>query len=156
MRFSILFIAFTLLFVGCRKINNKPRVDGNANCYENSILVNNYEAQYTDKGEFLQIIFAELFSFKLPRKTHYYANKSFGFLAIPKKIGKYYIKKDNFLMHRDSIKEPASYLHTYQQDGEMVCERYHINDDDVDYSFIEITNEKDNFKEVWGKFEVSY
>lgn len=128
-------------------------IDG-MNWEADTILINNISEK---KFSFYACIFNPNFrGAEFPRYE-----EDFTMYLIEKKIGKSYLKGAPWTSILDSVRSHTdrvpSYCHfsTTQEDGEFICERIQVDNNDSLNNWIEITKQEDNYKKIWGKFQMT-
>jgi hypothetical protein len=136
-------VVSTILFSCCKKKENTPYKG------EVSFLMNgkNYSGTLTAGGN------DSTFSFSLFNEKNNINQDNFTFDFVRKNSMKQRIDKRVVFNFVPNFAE-CSYG-TSQDDGDVVCELFNTSKVDSTTNFIQITKQENNYKEVWGDFNVT-
>ena len=138
----LIFISL-ILFACCKKKENSPYLG------EVTFLMNgvNYAGTLTVSSN------DSTFTFSLYNKINGINHDNFGFGFVRKTLLKQSAKNRTTGLGIPDF-STCSYG-TRQDDGDVVCELFKVYEPDSVTNYIQVTNQDNNFKEVWGVFNVT-
>lgn len=108
----------------------------NSNIIENKLCIGSYKLKQVEN----QLLPFHSFLICLSNKT----------------LQKQNIVKENYNNPYSDSTKAWAFFGTMQDDGDLGCEYFEVNEPDTLNNFVQITKQQNNFAEIWGNFSVSF